>query len=118
VRPARVLIEPFLRQATGTRSLSAAEAAVPSFVDAPPGLRVEGMTLTVSDTGPGFADGFLVRAFERFSRPDQARSDDSGGSGLGLAIVLAVAEAHGGTATARNRHDGGAEVVLTSPGPS
>jgi two-component system OmpR family sensor kinase len=74
-----------------------------------------GTTITVADTGPGFAEGFLPRAFERFSRPDQARSDDSGGTGLGLAIVQAVAEAHGGTATARNAEVGGAEVILLLP---
>ena len=76
------------------------------------------VTITVADTGPGFVEEFLPRAFERFSRPDQARSDDSGGTGLGLAIVQAVAEAHGGTATARNATTGGAEVVITLPAPA
>ena len=37
-----------------------------------------------------------MRAFERFSRGDDARP--RGGSGLGLAIVEAIAQAHGGTA--------------------
>jgi two-component system OmpR family sensor kinase len=69
----------------------------------------------VLDSGPGFAEEFLPRAFERFTRPDRARSDDSGGSGLGLAIVQAVAEAHGGRATAANRVDGGAEVEMVLP---
>ena len=72
-------------------------------------------TITIADTGPGFSEEFLPHAFERFSRPDEARTDDSGGSGLGLAIVQAVAEAHGGTATAHNRDGGGAEVVITIP---
>ena len=71
--------------------------------------------IVVSDSGPGFAEEFLPRAFERFTRPDRARSDDRGGSGLGLAIVQAVAEAHGGYATAVNRPGGGAEVRMVLP---
>lgn len=73
------------------------------------------VSIGVLDSGPGFAEEFLPRAFERFTRPDRARSDDSGGSGLGLAIVQAVAEAHGGSATAVNRPDGGAAVRMTLP---
>lgn len=69
--------------------------------------------LSVSDEGPGFPPGFEGRAFERFSRGDEARS--SGGSGLGLAIVDAVARAHGGEARARTRPEGGAEVALLLP---
>ncbi|HET9543966.1 MAG TPA: sensor histidine kinase, partial [Gaiellaceae bacterium] len=69
--------------------------------------------LSVSDEGPGFPPGFEGRAFERFSRGDEARS--SGGAGLGLAIVDAVARAHGGEARARTRPEGGAEVALFLP---
>jgi heavy metal sensor kinase len=54
--------------------------------------------LHVEDSGPGLPDDFAARAFERFSRPDSART--GGGAGLGLAIVEAVARAHGGRAGA------------------
>ena len=70
--------------------------------------------LHVTDEGPGIPPEFLARAFERFSRHDQART--RGGAGLGLAIVQAIAEAHGGSVRAVTRDGGGADVWLTVPG--
>jgi len=75
-----------------------------------PDLRIE-----VRDEGPGFPDAFLPHAFERFRRPDTARSRDDGGAGLGLAIAAAICAAHGGRATARNAPGGGAVVSLLLP---
>jgi signal transduction histidine kinase len=69
--------------------------------------------LHVGDRGPGFPSGFASRAFDRFSRADEARR--RGGAGLGLAIVQLVAEAHGGTARAGARAGGGADVWLAMP---
>jgi signal transduction histidine kinase len=69
--------------------------------------------LEVSDEGGGFPSSFLPHAFERFARADEARS--RGATGLGLAIVDAVARAHGGTANAGNRDEGGAVVSLLLP---
>jgi two-component system, OmpR family, sensor kinase len=67
-----------------------------------------GVALEVSDAGPGFPPDIAVRAFERFTRGDRART--RGGAGLGLAIVRAIAEAHGGRATLE-----GATVRLWMP---
>ncbi|HLX32962.1 MAG TPA: ATP-binding protein [Gaiellaceae bacterium] len=69
--------------------------------------------LHVRDEGDGFPAGFGARAFDRFSRADEARS--GGGSGLGLSIVQLVASAHGGDAGLRNLPDGGADVWLSLP---
>jgi heavy metal sensor kinase len=71
------------------------------------GDRVE---LHVRDDGRGFPDGFVDRAFERFTRGDAARG--RGGAGLGLAIVDVIARAHGGSARAENGPEGGAHVWL------
>jgi two-component system OmpR family sensor kinase len=67
--------------------------------------------LHVVDRGAGFDDAFVSRAFDRFSRADEARG--RGGTGLGLSIVELIADAHGGIAGARNRQGGGADVWLT-----
>jgi signal transduction histidine kinase len=68
--------------------------------------------LHVFDEGAGFPPDFLPRAFERFTRADEART--RGGTGLGLAIAAAVAGAHGGSAHAQNI-EGGADVWIALP---
>ncbi len=69
--------------------------------------------LHVRDEGKGFSKDFLPRAFERFTRPDEAREGDGGG--LGLAIVESIARAHRGEARAANRPAGGADVWISLP---
>jgi signal transduction histidine kinase len=69
--------------------------------------------LHVIDDGPGFPSDFLPRAWDRFARADNGRSE--GGTGLGLAIVRAVADLHGGSARAANQPGGGADVWISLP---
>ncbi len=71
------------------------------------------LELHVLDRGPGLPADFAPRAFERFSRADDARTGP--GSGLGLAIVRVIARAHGGEAGVATRPDGGADVWLALP---
>jgi signal transduction histidine kinase len=59
----------------------------------------DGWTILVTDTGPGFDEGFRARAFERFTRAEKHRSRDGGGAGLGLPLCAAIASAHGGSVT-------------------
>jgi signal transduction histidine kinase len=92
------LVENALRHGSGAVRLQAGEGP-------------HAVVLHVTDEGRGFPPQFLERAFERFSRVDGSR----GGTGLGLAIVAAIAHAHGGSAEASNRPDGGADVALTMP---
>lgn len=73
------------------------------------------LVIKVADSGEGFPDAFLPRAFEPMSRADEARTRASGGAGLGLSIVRAIAEAHEGSVEAANGPDGGAVVTLVFP---
>ncbi len=94
------LVDNALRHGEGTVSLRA-------------GIESGRTVVHVLDEGQGFPPAFLARAFDRFSRSGEARTDR--GTGLGLAIAAAIARAHGGTAEATNRRDGGADVSLILP---
>jgi two-component system, sensor histidine kinase RegB len=68
------------------------------------------LTLTVTDHGPGFAPAMLAQ----FGKPYQSSKGRPGG-GLGLFLVVNVARTVGGTVTAANRPEGGAEVTIALP---
>lgn len=72
--------------------------------------------VTVTDDGPGVPEDNLAAVFEPFFRVEEARERGRGGAGLGLAITARAVALHGGTATARNRPQGGLEVTLRVPG--
>ena len=74
----------------------------------------EGLVVSVSDTGVGIATEHLPRLFDRFYRPDPARSSCQG-VGLGLAIVKSIAELHGGRASIASRPGAGCVVTLNFP---
>jgi two-component system sensor histidine kinase RegB len=68
------------------------------------------LQLSITDRGPGFAPAML----SQFGKPYQS-SKGRPGSGLGLFLVVNVMRKLGGTVTASNREEGGAEVLLTLP---
>jgi two-component system OmpR family sensor kinase len=74
-----------------------------------------GVTLTVTDDGPGIPPAHLPHLFERFYRGDTARTGGSGHTGLGLAIARAIVQNHGGTLTAANEPEGGARFTARLP---
>ncbi len=87
----------------------------------PPGTRITiqatledgSLRIAFADKGPGLPAGAEERIFEKFYR---ATPNDGGrGSGLGLAICRAILTAHGGSITAANRPEGGAEFVVCLP---
>lgn len=55
-------------------------------------VRIEVFNTCHFDTPPD-----TKRLFDRFYRPDNSRTTETGGNGIGLAIAKAVAETHGGT---------------------
>jgi signal transduction histidine kinase len=73
----------------------------------------EHVVLTVADHGPGVPEEALEKIFAPFFRLDSARERTKGGTGLGLAIVRNNIESCGGKVAARNRPEGGLEVVVT-----
>lgn len=89
----------------------------------PPGGRIElvlaqraaSLELIVRDTGRGVPEEFLPHAFERFSRPDEARASRDGGSGLGLALVHALVGTSGGSVALENRRSGGVRATVVLP---
>lgn len=72
------------------------------------------LSIVVADTGSGIAAEHLPYLFDRFYRPDAARSAGQG-VGLGLAIVRSIAELHGGRAAISSRPGRGTEVTLVLP---
>lgn len=66
--------------------------------------------LSFEDDGPGFALEAGLHIFER-----RVKGNNSDGHGLGLAFVEAVVRAHGGSVTAVNRPEGGAQVMVEFP---
>lgn len=69
------------------------------------------ITITVRDHGAGLDEEFLPRAWQRFSRADQARTSHH--SGLGLAIVKNLVTSYGGHVELANHPDGGAQATVT-----
>ena len=65
--------------------------------------------IAVVDSGPGVRPELLPRIFDPYF------STHDTGTGLGLPIARRIAEEHGGGIAARNRPEGGLEVVVTLP---
>ena len=71
--------------------------------------------LLVDDDGAGIPEADRERVFERFTRLDDARTRDAGGSGLGLAVVSATAGAHGGRVEVVDSPLGGGRFRVVFP---
>jgi len=75
-----------------------------------------GAVLTVVDDGPGIPPDERERVFERFTRLDDARDRDAGGTGLGLPIVRELLRRCDGSISLQDNPSGpGLAAVVTLP---
>lgn len=72
----------------------------------------EKVCIEVGDTGIGIPKSELPRIFDRFYRGTNARSDNSGGSGLGLSIARWIVENHGGAIEAISGSGFGTKMTI------
>lgn len=72
-----------------------------------------GIEFIVTDNGEGIPNSELPYVFDRFFRGRRAAQQT--GSGLGLHMARRVVEMHGGTLTAHNRAEGGAQFRIWLP---
>jgi len=81
------------------------------------GAKVVGDTveIAVTDQGIGMESDELERVFERFYRVDQARSRNTGGSGLGLSIVKHTVQNHGGDVRVWSQPGRGSTFMIRLP---
>ena len=76
-----------------------------------------GITITVTDGGPGLDPGEIDQLFERFYRGHHAQQTTVG-TGMGLAIARGLLTAIGGRVWAENVPGGGARFSMQVPGAS
>ncbi|MET0308971.1 MAG: ATP-binding protein [Sphingomonas sp.] len=88
---------------------NAAEVS-PDHIAVDLGREGEVLTVTVTDRGAGFAPAMLASIGTPYTSTKQRR-----GAGLGLFLVANVMRKLGGTMTARNLPEGGAEALLRLP---
>ena len=70
------------------------------------------VSYTICDSGSGFRQKDLEKAFDKFYRGDEARISKDAHSGLGLYIVRQLAEQLGGSVRIGNAESGGACVMF------
>jgi two-component system C4-dicarboxylate transport sensor histidine kinase DctB len=95
--------------------VNALDALAARVADAAPaalniGLVAQGeyVTISVRDNGPGLSEPALAHLFEPFFTTKECGE----GLGLGLTISLSIVQEFGGTLSAHNRPEGGAEFVI------
>lgn len=71
--------------------------------------------MRVTDTGKGFPKEDLPHVFELFYQGSNNKEGSFVGTGVGLPFVKQMMEQMNGSVEARNRKEGGAELVLTLP---
>lgn len=83
-----------------------------SWVTSPKNDKIE---LHVKDNGPGIGPEHQARLFERFYRIDEARSRETGGTGIGLSLVKHIVQRHGGSVFVKSELGAGSEFICEFP---
>ena len=78
-------------------------------------IKMNKVSISVIDDGPGVDPAHIPHLFERFYRVDSARDRSKGGTGLGLAIVKELVEIHGGEINITSLPGKGANFIVTLP---
>lgn len=73
---------------------------------------IDGVEMTVTDTGIGISDEDLPHIFERFYRADKSHSKEIGGTGLGLSIVKHATMFHNASVSVESKLGEGTTVHL------
>jgi len=76
---------------------------------------LDGLRVTVSDTGIGIRPDQIARLFEKFTQADGSNTRMFGGTGLGLAICRDLAALMGGDITAQSVQGAGSTFTLFAP---
>ncbi|AIC94333.1 sensor histidine kinase [Shouchella lehensis] len=78
-------------------------------------LKEEECMISVKDQGIGISQEEQAAIFKRFYRVDQARSRETGGSGLGLSIAKKIVEEHDGLLRLESIENHGSTFYVTLP---
>jgi two-component system, NtrC family, sensor histidine kinase HydH len=98
-----------LRQVLENLLRNALQASKQGNVKARVFVESDNLVYVVEDDGPGFPPEVLENVFEPFF------TTKSRGVGLGLAVARRIIFMHGGTVSARNKAEGGAELTVSIP---
>ncbi|MCK4864645.1 MAG: HAMP domain-containing histidine kinase [Gammaproteobacteria bacterium] len=72
-----------------------------------------GVTISVSDNGPGIEEDFQKLVFNKFAQSKSKLTRHVGGTGLGLAIVKHIIDAHKGNVTFKTDPDKGTTFTIS-----
>ncbi|MBK9261592.1 MAG: hypothetical protein IPM54_17520 [Polyangiaceae bacterium] len=98
-----------MRQVLENLLRNALQASKQGMVKARVCVDSDNLVYVVEDDGPGFPVEDLESVFEPFF------TTKSRGVGLGLAVARRIVSMHGGTISARNKTEGGAELKISIP---
>jgi signal transduction histidine kinase len=73
------------------------------------------LAVSVSDTGPGIAEGDQDKIFEEFRQAEGSITQRKGGTGLGLAIAKKIVEMHGGRIWVESELGKGSKFTFSLP---